>query len=122
MQMHDGVLRPVAYYSKKMNPAECNYMIYDKELLAIIRGFKTWRPELTSASANQPIKVFTDSKNLKHFMTTKQLNRRQARWAEFLSKFNFKISYRPRNEGEKPDVLTRQPQDIPKGFDDSRQQ
>lgn len=55
-------------------------------------------------------------------MTTKQLNRRQARWAEFLSEFNFKISYRPGKEGEKPDVLTRRSQDMPKGFDDSRPQ
>ena len=66
---------------------ECNYIIYDKELLAIIRGFEIWRPEL--ASARQPIKVFTDYRNLKHFMTTKQLNCQQARWAEFLSKFDF---------------------------------
>ena len=30
-QMHNGVLKPVAFFSKKMSPAECNYMIYDKE-------------------------------------------------------------------------------------------
>jgi hypothetical protein len=34
--MHDGELRPVAFFSKKMAPAETNYMIYDKELLAIV--------------------------------------------------------------------------------------
>ena len=33
-------LRPVAYFSSKMLPAECNYEIYDKELLAIIRAFE----------------------------------------------------------------------------------
>lgn len=32
-----GVLHPMAFYSKNMVPAECNYEIYDKELLAIIR-------------------------------------------------------------------------------------
>ena len=37
----DRVLKPVAYFSKKMTPAECNYMIYDKELLAIIKIFET---------------------------------------------------------------------------------
>ena len=121
-QMHDGVLRPVAYFSKKMTPAECNYMIYDKELLAIIKSFEVWRPEAASAAPDQPIKVYTDHKNLEHFMTTKQLNRRQARWAEFLSEFNFKIMYRPGRQGEKPDTLTRRSQDLPKGFDDSRQQ
>ena len=40
-QMHGEVLKPVAYFSKKMTPAECNYMIYDKELLAIVKSFKT---------------------------------------------------------------------------------
>jgi hypothetical protein len=55
-------------------------------------------------------------------MTTKQLNRRQARWAEFLSKFNFKIQYRPGTQGTKPDLLTRRSQDLSKGFDDEREQ
>ena len=119
-QMHGEVLKPVAYFSKKMTPAECNYMIYDKELLAIVKSFETWRPELTSV--DEPVRVLTDHQNLEHFMTTKQLNRRQARWAEFLSDFNFKITYRPGKEGEKPDTLTRLSQDRPKGFDDSRQQ
>ena len=31
----DGFLRPCAFYSKKMLLAECNYLIYDKELLTI---------------------------------------------------------------------------------------
>ena len=33
----DGVLHPVAFYSKNLLPAECNYEIYGKELLAIVR-------------------------------------------------------------------------------------
>ena len=37
---HQGVLRPVAFFSKKHSPAECNYEIYDKELLAIVRFFE----------------------------------------------------------------------------------
>ena len=69
-QMHgDGVLKLVAYFFKKMTPAKCNYMIYNKELLAIVKGFETWRLEL--ASVNEPVKVLTDHRNLKHFMTTK---------------------------------------------------
>ena len=70
--MHDGVLRPVAYFSKKLTPAECNYMIYDKKLLAIVKSFKMWRPEL--ASAADQVKVYMDHRNLKYFMTIKQLN------------------------------------------------
>ena len=79
-QMHGKVLKPVAYFSKKMTPAECNYIIYDKELLAIVKSFETWRPELASISPpNQLVKVLTDHRNLEHFMTTKQLNCRQAK-------------------------------------------
>ena len=36
----DGLLHPVAFLSKKHSPAECNYDIYDKELMAIIRSFE----------------------------------------------------------------------------------
>ena len=46
-------------------------------------------------------------------MTSKLLNRRQARWAEFLSRFNFKIMYRPGKQGGKPDALTRRSGDLP---------
>ena len=36
----DGVLAPCAYLSQKLSPAEVNYEIHDKELLAIIRALK----------------------------------------------------------------------------------
>ena len=46
----EGTLHPVEFFSKKHSPAECNYEIYDKELLAIIRCFEEWRPELESTA------------------------------------------------------------------------
>ena len=70
----DGLLHPVAFFSKNLNPAECNYEIYDKELLAIIRCFEQWRPELEATGVL--IKVIIDHKNLEYFMTTKKLSRR----------------------------------------------
>ena len=54
-------------------------------------------------------------------MSTKLLNRRQTRWAEFLSRFNFKIVYRPGKAGGKPDSLTRRSEDLPKGGDERLQ-
>ena len=53
-------------------------------------------------------------------MTTKQLNWEQARWAKFLSEFNFKIMYRSDKQKEKLNVLTQRSQDIPKGVEDLR--
>ena len=112
----DGVLHPVAFFSKKHLPAECNYEIYDKELMAIVRSFEEWRAELESSA--HPIKVLSDHKNLEYFMSTKLLNRRQARWSEFLSRFNFRIVYRPGKAGGKPDALTRRSGDLPKEGDE----
>jgi hypothetical protein len=118
----DGELHPVAFLSKKMSPQECNYEIYDKELLAIVRAFEEWHPELAGTPIEDPIRVLTDHKNLEYFMTSKQLNHRQARWAEFLSKFNFKIQYRPGKQGTKPDSLTRRVSDLPENDLDKRRQ
>ena len=89
----EGVLHPVAYYSKKHSPAECNYDIYDKELMAIIKALEEWRPECEGAA--YPLQLITDHKNLEYFMTKKLLNRRQARWSEFLTRFDYEIVYRP---------------------------
>ena len=111
-----GILHPIGYFSKKHSPAECNYEIYDKELLAIVRCFEEWRPHLQGS--RYPIQVLSDHKNLEYFMTTKLLNRRQARWSEFLSRFNFKITYRPGKAGGKPDALTRRSGDLPKEGDE----
>ena len=72
----DGLLHPVAFYSAKHNPAECNYEIYDKELGAIVRAFELWRAELQGSKF--PIQILTDHKNLEYFMSTKDLSRRQA--------------------------------------------
>jgi hypothetical protein len=115
----DCILRPVAFLSSKMSPAECNYAIYDKELMAIVRAFEEWRPELSDTGSI--LKVVSDHRTLEWFMTTKKLNCRQARWAEFLSEFNFRITYRPGKQGGKPDALTRRPGDLPQGVSDDRE-
>jgi hypothetical protein len=65
----DGELQPVAYFSAKHNTVECNYDIYDKELLAIIKALEEWRPELEGTA--QRFEIITDHKNLQKFATTK---------------------------------------------------
>ena len=69
--------RPIAFYSRKMIPAELNYPVHNKELLAIVSAFKAWRCYLYGA--NHPILVRSDHKNLTYFQTTKQLTERQTR-------------------------------------------
>ena len=112
----NDVWRPVAYFSQKMIPAECNYEIYDKELLAIVRAFEEWRPELEGSK--YPVQVLSDHKNLEYFKTSKLLNRRQARWSEYLSRFDFKIVYRSGKLNSAADALSRQSGDFPSKGED----
>lgn len=64
----NGDLYPVAFMSKKFDPAEYNYEIYDKELLAIVRSFECWEAEIRGSTG---ISVLTDHRNLEYYMTTK---------------------------------------------------
>lgn len=88
-----------------MTPAEQNYDIYDKELLSVVLAFQDWRVYLEGSP--HTINVISDHKNLESFLTTKQLNRRQARWSEFLSTFNFQIQHRPGSLNGRADALSR---------------
>jgi len=114
----EGTLHSMAYYSKNLSPAECNYEIYDKELLAIIRAFEHWRPELKLTELF--IKVFTDHQALTSLMKDKELSRRQMRWVQKLVDFNFKIMYRPDKQNIKADALTRRVDSVPRSFEDER--
>jgi hypothetical protein len=67
----------VTFFSKNLASIECNYEIYDKELLTIVRCFEQWRSKLLSIKLNVLVKMLIDHKNLKYFMFIKQLNRRQ---------------------------------------------
>jgi hypothetical protein len=102
---NENRLHPVAFHSRKFTPAEINYEIHDKELLAIVDSFKHWRRYLEGAA--HQVQVFSDHQNLEYFTTTKVLNRRQARWAQELAGIDFKIYYRPGTQNGKPDALSR---------------
>ena len=60
--------------SKRHLPAECNYEIYDKEMLTIIKALDEWDAELRSV---KEFTVVTDHRNLEYFMTTRKLTERQ---------------------------------------------
>ncbi len=106
------------YFSFKMLLAECNYEIYDKKLLAIIRAFEKWRLELKDTL--DLIEIIFNHKNLEYFMLIKLLSWRQVRWSEFLSRFNFKIMYRLSELNTWVDALTRRSEDLFLNEEDSR--
>ncbi len=105
-QLHvDGMLHPVAFFSRQMVPVERNYEVYDKELLAIVVCLKQWRHLLLGGK--HKVTILSDHLNLQYFMTSKVLTRRQARWSLFLAEFDFVITYLKGSRNGKPDLLSR---------------
>ncbi|GAB7357799.1 hypothetical protein MBLNU459_g0615t2 [Dothideomycetes sp. NU459] len=113
----NGEWHPIAYWSRKMVPAERNYETYDGELLAIVCAFQQWRHYLDGAA--QPIQVLTDHNNLKGFMDLKALTPRQARWAVKLAAFDFVIEHRP-GKTNPADAPSRRPDYYTENHDLSR--
>jgi len=105
MECEDGLWRPVAFLSKSLNETERNYKIHDKEMLAIVRGLEAWRHLLEGAQFK--FEIWTDHKNLEYFMKVQKLNRRQARWALYLSRFDFIMKHVVGSKMGKADGLSR---------------
>ena len=74
---NSGRWHPVAFYSRKMIPAETRYETHDGELLAIVEAFKTWRHYLKGCK--HKVLVLTNHNNLRRFMNIKSLSSRQVR-------------------------------------------
>ncbi|KAM9453134.1 uncharacterized protein ACWYII_012370 [Salvelinus alpinus] len=65
-------LRPCAFFSKKLSPAERNYDVGDRELLAVVKALKAWRHWLEGA--NHSFLIWTDHRNLEYIWATRRLN------------------------------------------------
>ncbi|KAL0202442.1 hypothetical protein M9458_000460, partial [Cirrhinus mrigala] len=98
-------LFPCAYFSRKLTPAERNYDVGDRELLALKAALEEWRHWLEGAK--EPFLVLTDHRNLEYIRSAKRLNSRQARWSLFFARFNFRMTYRPGSKNGKADALSR---------------
>ncbi|KAG1967775.1 retrotransposable element [Pimephales promelas] len=101
----DDKMHPCAFFSHRLSPAERNYDIGNRELLAVKLALEEWRHWLEGSGV--PFIVWTDHKNLEYIRTAKRLNSRQARWALFFGRFDFTLSYRPGSKNIKPDALSR---------------
>lgn len=74
---------PIAYFSEKLSGAALNYPTYDKELYSIIRALETWQHYLWF----KDFILHTDHETLKHLKGQGKLNKRHAKWLEFIEAF-----------------------------------
>lgn len=83
-------MQPVAYRSRKLTPAECNYDVREKEFLAFVDACSVWRQYLHSS---EPFIFLTDHDSLKYHRTMPNLSGRLARWVEKLAEFNYTVQH-----------------------------
>ncbi|RDX80175.1 Retrovirus-related Pol polyprotein, partial [Mucuna pruriens] len=78
--------KPIAYFSEKLSGTTLNYSTYDKELEFII---------------------YSDHQSLKFLKSQGRLQKRHAKWLEFIEMFPYKIKYKNGKENTMADALSR---------------
>ncbi|WVZ97710.1 hypothetical protein U9M48_043224 [Paspalum notatum var. saurae] len=95
--------KPVAYFSEKLSGASLKYSTYDKELYALVRTLHTWQHYLW----HREFIIHSDHEALKHICTQTNLNRRHAKWVEFIESFPYIIKHKNGKDNIIADALSR---------------
>jgi hypothetical protein len=80
---------PASFMSKKFTTAQHNYAVHELETLAILKALLKWEDKLIGYH----IHIITNHKALEFFKTQANLTSQQWRWTDYLSRFNFHITY-----------------------------
>jgi hypothetical protein len=95
--------KSVAYFSEKLSGASLNYSPYDMELYALVRTLHTWRHYIW----HREFIIHSDHEALKHIRTQTNLNRRHAKWVEFIESFPYIIKHKNGKDNIIVDALSR---------------
>ena len=99
--MQEG--RPIAYFSEKLNGAQLNYPVYDKELYALVRVLEVWQHYLWP----KEFIIHSDHEALKYLKAQSSLHRRHAKWVEFIESFPYIIKHKKGKDNVVADALSR---------------
>ncbi|KAF1326177.1 Pol protein, partial [Globisporangium splendens] len=113
LTQHDdeGHERVVSYQSRQLRPAERNYPVHDKELLAMKYPLVKFRVYLLG---EERFAIYTDHASLRTAAKTPHLSQRMARWFSFFAEYNFVVHYKPGKTKILADALSRRPDYDPK--------
>jgi hypothetical protein len=75
--------KPVAYFSEKSSGPNLNYSTYDKELYVLVWTLETWQYYLWP----KEFVIHSHDESFKHIHSQAKLNRRHAKWVEFIESF-----------------------------------
>jgi hypothetical protein len=81
--------KPVAYFSEKLNDAKQKYSTYDKEFYAVIQASRKWR----HYQIPKEFVLYSDNHALQFITRKEKLNKKHAKWVEFMQNFTFVIKH-----------------------------
>ena len=110
-------LHPITYYYATFIPAERNYDIYERELLAVIKSLAHWRQYL--GWTKEPFTILTNHANLQYWKSPRNLNRHMAQWHTDLQEYNYEIQYILGKTNIPANTLS-QPPGVDQGDDNNR--
>ena len=102
-ELLDGILYPVYFISKKFSGAERNYAPRDQEALAVVYSLIKFRSYLYLSFFT----LYSDHQSLQYFQEQRDLHKRDWRWQELMSEFNYEHRYRKGELMVVPDALSR---------------
>ena len=105
MQERNGILHPVAYFSKKYNVHQQRYSIVEKEALSLILNLNHFEVYLKYSPF--PVEVFTDNNPLTFINKCKQNNKRILRWSLLLQEYNLEMFHIGGKNNVLADTLSR---------------
>ncbi|UYV66067.1 K02A2.6-like [Cordylochernes scorpioides] len=100
-----GILHPVAYFSRKLHKYERNYAATELETLAIIAAIQRFHPYIH----NIHFTLHTDHMPLKWLKTFKNPSGRIFRWSLLLTQYDFDIQHIKGSQNVEADMLSRRP-------------
>jgi len=104
-QVQGGSEVVVAYYSKTLAAAEKNYCTTRKELLAVVRAVKHFRPYLYGRT----FRLRTDHASLIWLCKRAEPSSQVARWLEILAEFSYRIEHLSGKKHGNADGMSRRP-------------
>ena len=104
-QLVSGTWRPIAFFSRRLQPAETRYTTFGRELLAVYLAIKHFRHMVEG----RMFSVWTDHKPLTHALATSsdRYSPREIRHLDFISQYTADIRHVPGKHNEVADALSR---------------
>lgn len=103
MQVEEKGLKPIGYFSKKLNRTEQKYACTDKEAMAIVHSCRYFHHYLWAKT----FKIVTDHQPLTNIFKKRTHSPRMSRYLLEMREYNFQMEYKKGRKHKVPDALSR---------------